>query len=148
LHHDLRCSYAPSSSQSYIYSSADARRSWYYYHAGERLSYLKHEYPAIRPRSIRAVPDNVFTIEPTKPKGMSDLDWKIKKQVMSGSAHLPIFSNNISEIDIYFDSPIEAWPENCEDSWLLHWWRSQTFAFPTLSQTAHELLPIPSAEVD
>ena len=111
-------------------------------------NYLKHEYPAIQPRPIRAVSDNVFTAEPAKPKGMSDLDWKIKKQVMAISAHIPVVSNNTSEIDRYFDSPVEAWPENCEDSWLLNWWRSQTFAFPTLSQAARELLPVPSAEVD
>jgi hypothetical protein len=110
--------------------------------------YLKHEYPTIQPRSIRAVSHNLFAAEPAKPKGMSDLDWKIKKQVMAISVHLPVISNNASEIDRYFDSPVEAWPENCEDSWLLNWWRSQTFAFPTLSQAALELLPVPSAEVD
>jgi hAT family C-terminal dimerisation region len=52
------------------------------------------------------------------------------------------------EINSYFDSPIEAWPGNCEDNWLLHWWKSQMFAFPTLSQAARELLPVPSSEVD
>jgi hypothetical protein len=36
--------------------------------------YLKHEYPAIQPRSIRSISDNLFTSKPVKPKGMSDLD--------------------------------------------------------------------------
>jgi hypothetical protein len=34
------------------------------------------------------------------------------------------------------------------DSGLLNWWRSQTFASPTISQAAREFLPVPSAEVD
>jgi hypothetical protein len=57
-------------------------------------NYLKHEYPTIQPRSVRAVSDNVFTAKPAKPKGISDLDWKIKKQVMAISADLPVVSNN------------------------------------------------------
>lgn len=52
---------------------------------------------------------------------MSDLDWKIKKQVIASSAQLPVVSNNASKIDRYFDSLVEAWLENCEDSWLLNW---------------------------
>lgn len=67
---------------------------------------------------------------------------------MAISTHLPVVSNNASEIDRYFDSPVEALPENCEDSRLPNWWRSQTFAFLALSQAARELLPVPSAEVD
>jgi hypothetical protein len=37
-------------------------------------NYLKREYPTIQAQSIRAISNNVFTAEPAKSKGMSDLD--------------------------------------------------------------------------
>ena len=43
-----------------------------------------------------------------KLKGVSDLDWKIKKQVTAIRAHLAIVSNSTSEIDSYLDLPIEG----------------------------------------